>query len=226
MGTPKILPELPADQDDGDPVEVADQDRPREVVGDPAEPDDPAHDGDGPDQHGQHGRQGGVGGGAAGGQGGHRGHHQQGQRALGPDDELPGGPEDGVGDGRQQQGVEPGHRGEPGQLGVGHGRGDGQGGHGDAGDGVPPAAALGVAGELGADREGPGQDRRPLAGLERGDLGVVAIGVAVVGGAIVQTQASLSPVTADMAAQASARPHGGVVRCSGRWPARVALNAP
>ena len=47
------LAELADDQDHGDPVEVADQHRPGEVVGDPAQPDQPCHQEHGPDQQRQ-----------------------------------------------------------------------------------------------------------------------------------------------------------------------------
>ena len=180
-GDPEHLAQLSADQHNGDAVQVAHQDRPGEVVGDPPEPDEPSHYGNGPDQDGQHRGQQGIRRSAARRERCHRGHHQQGKRSLRTHDELPGGAEQRVGHSRKQQGVQTGDRGEPSQFCIGHGRGDGESSHGDTGDGIPSHVPLGIVGQGRRHRKGPGPDGRPLAGLERRYFGVVAAGRSVAG---------------------------------------------
>ena len=120
--SPSSLPSWPITSDDGDAVDVADQHRPGEVVGDPAEPQQPREQEAGRDEQREHRRQLGrvVGcrrrrAGAPPRRRASRpsppGRHQLARRA-----------EQHVRDRRQQQRVEAVDRREPGDLGVGHRR--------------------------------------------------------------------------------------------------------
>jgi hypothetical protein len=83
------LPELTDDQDDRDAVDVPDEDRPGEVVGDPAQAQHARGREADRDQQGEHRRQSGRVGGTGSGERQDRGRHERGDRALGSDDELP-----------------------------------------------------------------------------------------------------------------------------------------
>jgi hypothetical protein len=103
------LRQLTNDEDDGDAVDVADEHRAREVVGDPAEAEHPGERKAQPDEQGQHRRQLGRVCTAGDRQGQDCRADESGDRAFGPDDELPRRTEQHVGDGRQEQGVEAVH---------------------------------------------------------------------------------------------------------------------
>jgi hypothetical protein len=119
----------------------------REVVGHRAQADHPGDQEAGPHQEGQQGGQGAVALGVVSGQGDQGRRDQGGDGAFGADDELAGGTEQGVGDGREQQRVQAGHRGQPGQQ-------------------VAAEGAAPVRGELLGDRQQPVHDRpgSPAAG--------------------------------------------------------------
>ena len=107
------LSELPADEDDRDAVDVADEDGAGEVVGEPAEAHDPGEEETGADEQGQCRRQLRRLVAPGGGEWQDRGGDERRDRPLGTDDQLPGRAEKGVEDGRQEEGVEPVHGRQP-----------------------------------------------------------------------------------------------------------------
>ncbi len=159
--------ELGDHEHDRDAVQVADQHRPGEIVGHPAEAQHPGEQEAGRDEQGEHRSQ--LGRLVAAGDGERKdgGGDERRDRAFRADDQPPRGAEQHVGDRRQEQGVQPVHRREPGQLAVGHRRGQGERSDGEPGDEVTPSARDPVAGHLLGDRDGAYEKRLPLRRPER-----------------------------------------------------------
>jgi hypothetical protein len=105
---PEQLRDLADHQHHGDAVDVADQHGSGKVVGDPAEAREPGDEEARGDEQREHGRE--LGGLRAPRRSGreHRGADECRDRALGADDQPPRRSEEGVRDGRQQQGVQTG----------------------------------------------------------------------------------------------------------------------
>ena len=137
---PEKLAELADDEDHGDAVDVADEHGPREVVGDPAEPEHPGDREARADEQREHAGELDRLGASRDRQRQDR-HADEGRdRSLRPDDELPRRSEQHVGDRREQQGVEAVHRRDAGDLGVRHRRRDRERRHRDPGDHVAARA--------------------------------------------------------------------------------------
>ena len=115
---PEQLGELPHDDHDGDPVEVAHADRLGQQVGDDAEPQHAAEDEQGSHHDGQQTGQRHRSRRIAGGQREHRCGDDRCQRGVGAEDEDARGSDERVHDQRDDGGVEPGLGGEAGDLGV------------------------------------------------------------------------------------------------------------
>ena len=131
---PEQLAELGDHEHDRDAVQVADQHRPGEVVGHPAEAQRPGEQEAGPDEQREHRGQLGRLVAARDGERKNGGGDERRDRALRADDEPPRGAEQHVRDRRQEQGVQPVDRREPGQLAVGHRRGQRERSDGEPGD--------------------------------------------------------------------------------------------
>ena len=110
------LAELTEDQHDGDSGDVPDQDRLREVVGDPAQAHEPGREEHETHQQGQHRCQRGVLRAPARRKRGDRRRDEQRDGALRPDDHPRRGPEDGIRQDGQQQRVQSGADRNAGQL--------------------------------------------------------------------------------------------------------------
>ncbi len=132
------LADLAEDQHDGNPRDVADQDRLGEVVGDPPQPGEACDEEHQSHQQGEHRCQRGVLGAPGGGERSERRRDQQRDRALRSDHHPRRRPEHGVRHNGQQQGVETSADRNTRQLRKGHRRREGQRGHRDAGDEIGP----------------------------------------------------------------------------------------
>jgi hypothetical protein len=117
---PEDLAQLPDDEHCDDAVDVSDEDRARQVVGDPAQPEQPSERETCGDEQRQHGREARRFRGAGRGQAKQRRADQRRDRALGADYELARGAQQRVGDGREEQRIEAVHRGNAGDLRVRH----------------------------------------------------------------------------------------------------------
>ena len=121
-GEPEELGQLADDDRQREPVHVADLGRLRQQVRDEPEPGQPGDHHHHADHHRQHRRErDGPSGVTVGEQErGDRRRDHRAQRRVGTEHQHSGGPEDRVPDQAQDRGVEPGHRRQPGQLGVRH----------------------------------------------------------------------------------------------------------
>ena len=185
------LAELRDHQRDRDAVQIADQHGSGEIVGDPADPQQPREE----EADGDEERE-------------HRGdldriraarhrerQHRRGDegrgRALGPDHEPARGAEQDVRDGREQQGVQPVDRRQAGELAIGHGRRHREGGDGQPGEKVTGGARRPIRRHVLGD--GDGADEQRLL-RRRPEGGVAVRGPALPGGGVGAPSSSLVTV--------------------------------
>ena len=148
-------------------MDVADQNRPGEVIGEPTEPGDPGEQEARPDEQCE--RRGELRRLAASrhGEWQQRSAHECRDRPLRADDELPRRPEEGVENRRQEQCIEAVHGRDAGYLGIRHRGRDRESGDSQAGEEIAARRVRPVPGDLGTDREGPLQQRILSARAER-----------------------------------------------------------
>ena len=177
------LRELPDDEDDRNAVDVAHEHGAREVVGEPADLEHPCEHEAGSDEEPEHRRQRDRIGTAGDDDRQDRRSHQCGHRPSGPTINCRDGAEQQVGNGWEQQGVQPVHRRHAGDLGERHRRRHGERGDGDAGEQVPLRRAWSVGAEVRRDRHRPMEQRllspraeyRLVAVRPRGHGGTVVV---------------------------------------------------
>ena len=164
---PEQLAQLGDHERDRDSVQVADQHRPGEVVGDPAEPQRARQQEAGGDEQGEHRRQLDRVVAARGRERKNRGGDERRRRALRADDEPARRAEQDVGDRRQQQRVQAVDRREPGELAVGHRRRQRERRDRQPGDEVAAGARTPVARHVLGDRDRAHEQRLLLRRPER-----------------------------------------------------------
>ena len=165
------LSDLADHEHDRNAVDVADQHRPREVVGEPAEPQQAREQEAGADEQREHRRELDRVRAAGDRERQHRGRDDGRDRSLRADDEHTRRAEQHVRERGHEQRVEAVHRREAGELAVGHRRRDAERRHRHPGDEVAAGARHAVARQVGGERQrareqrlGPRRpERRPVA---------------------------------------------------------------